>query len=253
MPTQALVGGPCEPPTCCRVELLPFVRLDHFLDFGLDGLQVEGSWILHRRIVDGRHGELAHCLLNDDEAPELARIEVIHVASTHIIQTLAANGRRAFEGILAQIHDRRHVGGDFLTGPAPRLLDELKLEVIDANGTELRSTEVEELMARGWTGPVQERHLVIPIEMVFVRAVTELHALQELVGDIGIAGSGQKRWEPVETREDTVLDGAGLDVSGPADDGGNTEAAFENGALRGAERSHAAIGPGETLRRRCRW
>jgi hypothetical protein len=68
-----------------KLLLLPFVCLDHFFDLGLDGRQVEGSWILHWRIVDSGQGQLAHSLLNNDEAPELARIKVIHVAPTHVI------------------------------------------------------------------------------------------------------------------------------------------------------------------------
>src|SRR5271167_2328904 len=98
-------------------------------------------------------------------------------------------------------------------------------------------------MARGRSCTSQQRHLVISIQVVFVSAVAELHALQELVGDAWISGSGQKRWEPVEPGKDSVLDGAGLYVSGPADDGGNTEPAFENSAFSGAERSHSPIGP----------
>ena len=69
------------------VELLAFVGLHQFLDFGFDGIQVEGSWILHRRIVDCRHREFTYRLLYYDEAPKLARHEVVHVAAATVVQT----------------------------------------------------------------------------------------------------------------------------------------------------------------------
>ena len=67
--------------------------------------------------------------------------------------------------------------------------------------------------------------------MILVGAVAQLYAFEELVGDIGIAGSGDQRREPVETGEDAVLNRAGLDVSGPADDRGYAETAFPNSCL----------------------
>jgi hypothetical protein len=42
-----VASGPCEPPP---VGLLAFVLLDGRLDFGLERFQVEGSWVLHRRM-----------------------------------------------------------------------------------------------------------------------------------------------------------------------------------------------------------
>src|SRR5208337_988562 len=89
------------------------------------------------------------------------------------------------------------------------------------------------------------RHLVIAVEVVLVGPVAELDAFQKLVGDVGITGSIQQGWEPIEAGDDAVLHRAGLDVSGPTDDGGHAEAAFKGSALGALERGHTAIGPGE--------
>jgi hypothetical protein len=42
-----------------------------FLDLRFHGLEIEARALLHGRIIDGRHGQLAHYLLNEHEAPEL--------------------------------------------------------------------------------------------------------------------------------------------------------------------------------------
>ena len=47
---------------------------------------------------------------------------------------------------------RGHVGRDLRAGPALRLLVELELEVIEADGAQLRPAEVEELV-RASTAP----------------------------------------------------------------------------------------------------
>jgi hypothetical protein len=77
-------------PTAFQFWLLAFVFLHEGLDFGLDSGQVEGGWVLHWRIVDGR-SKLTDGLLHDDQAPELARIELVHVATAHVIQRLASD------------------------------------------------------------------------------------------------------------------------------------------------------------------
>ena len=64
----------------------------------------------------------------------------------------------------------------------------------------------------------------------------------------GLPAAAAKRRQPVETGEDAVLDRARLNLARPADDGGHAEAAFEHGALGGAERRHAAVGPSEDFR-----
>jgi hypothetical protein len=60
---------------------------------------------------------------------------------------LLADRRRSFERILAEVNDRRHVGRELLARPTIGLLDKLELEVIDPQGSQYRSTEIEQLMA----------------------------------------------------------------------------------------------------------
>jgi hypothetical protein len=57
-----------------ELELLPFVRLDHFLDLLFYGVEVKGSRRLHRRIVYGGLRELKDAFLYHDETPEFASV-----------------------------------------------------------------------------------------------------------------------------------------------------------------------------------
>ncbi len=72
------------------MALLPLAIPERFLDFFFYGLQVEGRRGLHRRILDRRLGEFPHLFLHQDESPELAGIEVVHVAAAEIVHALAA-------------------------------------------------------------------------------------------------------------------------------------------------------------------
>ena len=119
------------------------------VDLLLDRVKVEGRRVLHRRVVDRRHGQLRHLLLDDDEPPELAGVEVVHVAAAQVVEALAADRRRPLERILADVDHGGHVGRDLRARPALRLLVELELEVVDANGAQLRPAEVEELVPCG--------------------------------------------------------------------------------------------------------
>ena len=56
-----------------------------------------------------------------------------------------------------------------------------------------------------------------------------------------------KRGQPVERREDVVLDRPGLDVPRPADDRRSAHAAFPGVHLRALERGDAAVREGERL------
>src|SRR5262249_4604337 len=59
---------------------LTFVMPDHLFDLLLDRIEVEGSRVLHRRIVHRGRRQLPDELLDHDEAPELAGKELVHVA-----------------------------------------------------------------------------------------------------------------------------------------------------------------------------
>jgi hypothetical protein len=55
-----------------HISWLPSGMLfDCSLDLRLHGIEVEARTFLHRRVVDGRHGEFRHFLLDEYEAPEL--------------------------------------------------------------------------------------------------------------------------------------------------------------------------------------
>ena len=51
-------------------------------------------------------------------------------------------------------------------------------------------------------------------------------AFQKLIGNVGVPGGCQQGGQPIESRHDTVRNRAGLDVSGPTDDGECAEAAL---------------------------
>src|SRR5262249_49997460 len=170
--------------------------------------------------------QLLDVLLHHDEAPELTGEELIHVAGRSGVQGLAAKGRRALERVLANVNQPRHVRGGLFARPAPRLHKERELEVVEANRAELRAAEIEQLAAFGWTFAGEQIHLVIAVQMVLVGAVAELHPSQQLIGDVRVARCGHERWEPIEAREDSILDRARLDLPRPADDRRHAEAAL---------------------------
>src|SRR5215831_17439963 len=205
--------------------LLPFAVLEHLLNLLLDCIEVEGRRVLHRRIIDRRRCQLLDVLLHHDEAPELTGEELIHVAWCTGVQGLAAKGRRSLERVLANVDQPRHVRGGLFARPAPRLHKERELEVVEANGAELRAAEIEQLAALGWTFAGEQIYLVIAVQMVLVGAIAELHSFQQLIGDVRVARRGHERGKPIEPGEDSILDGARLDLPRPADDGRHAEAA----------------------------
>ena len=221
------------------------MRLDHLVDLPFHGLETERGGRLHRRKLDGRLRQRSHMLLHQDEAPEFAGIEVVHIPTAHVVHRFAAYRRRPLERVLADVDDCRHVGRRFLTRPAPRLLIELELEVIDAKGAKVRPAEIEQLVARRRPLAGQEIKLIVAVQVVLVGPVAELDAFEELLGDVWIARRRGKRRQPVEPGEQAVLHRARLDLARPAGDARHAEPALEYRAFGGAERRHAAIGPGE--------
>src|SRR6266446_6672827 len=63
-PSSAGAGAPDGAPVLLPAQLLPPVLPHHRVDFLLHRIEVEGGWILHRRIPDGGLGELRHVLLH---------------------------------------------------------------------------------------------------------------------------------------------------------------------------------------------
>src|SRR6202050_1862764 len=228
-----------------KARLLPFVRLHHLLDLLLDLGEVEGRGLLHRWVVDERLSRRRHGLLHLDEAPELAGHKVVHVAAALVVERLAADRRRALERILAQVDDRRHVGRHLLARPAPGLLVELELEVVDADGAELGLAEVEQLGPRRRSLAGDQIRLAVAVQLGLGGLTVDLHALQQLRRDVRIARRRDQRRQPIQSGEDAVLHRARLDLARPARDARHTEAALEHRALGGARRRHAAVGPSE--------
>src|SRR5262245_19223385 len=109
--------------------------------------------------------------MDENEPPELSGIEIVHIASTEIVEALGVDGGRPLEGILANIHHARHVGRDLPAGPTAGLAEELELEIIEPQGSQVRPREVEELMAVGRALVLQEVRLVIAVEVVLVGPV----------------------------------------------------------------------------------
>src|SRR5215510_12890489 len=132
-------------PTC----LLTWTVLDHLIDFLLHRLEVEGSRVLHWWIVDRRLRQLRNILLDHDEAPELAGVEVVHVTTAQLVEVFTTYRRCSLERILANVEHQRHVRCGLFTRPAIRLHIELELEVVDADGTQCGAAKVEHLMALG--------------------------------------------------------------------------------------------------------
>src|SRR5262245_51895222 len=115
----------------------------HLLDLLFHRIEVEGSRVLHRRIVDRRQRQLLDVLLDHDEAPELTGEEVVRIARGAGVPRLAAKIRRALERILAEVDQAGHVRGGLFARPTPRLREERELEVVDANRAQLCAAEIE--------------------------------------------------------------------------------------------------------------
>ncbi len=75
-----------------------------------------------------------------------------------------------------------------------------------------------------------------------------LIALLQLVADVGVAGGGQQRRQPVVVLDDVVGDAARLDLSGPADQLRDAVGALPVGVLLAAERRGARVGPAVAVR-----
>src|SRR4030095_13164244 len=194
-----------------------------------------------------RRGQFLHLFLNAHEPPELARKEVIHIAPALVVEALLADRRSPLEWILTEVHHSRHVRRHLRARPTLRLLEELELEVADANGSQVRATEVEEFLSRRRRLAQQQIELVVAVQMILVGPATQVRTFKKLVGDVGIAGGGHERGKPIQGGEDAVLDRARLDLVRPADDSRGAKAAFHHRTLGALERGHATIGPGEYL------
>jgi hypothetical protein len=77
-----------------------------------------------------------------------------------------------------------------------------------------------------------------------VGVLAQLAGLHALVNDVGVAGGGGKRGDEVFVGKELVVDGAGLNNSGSADERGHTVTALPVGSLFTAVWRAASIRPG---------
>src|SRR5215475_957701 len=155
------------------------VDMSHDLFF--DRFQIEQSRRLHRRKFNETFGELGHDLLDENETPELIgkpRIVVDGSAQT-----------RAFERVQPNIGQNRKVRFYGAAQPATGLVDEAILVIVYADGAKRCFSEVQDLVALGWSLARDQVHLVVTIKMDLICSVDELLALFQLVDNVGIARS----------------------------------------------------------------
>src|SRR5580704_16235402 len=220
---------------------------DRLVNLLFDRIQIERSGVLHRRIAQRRAGEFRHLLLHQDEPPELSGVEVVTVAERAVECAFAPDHREPFEGILAKVYQTGHISDDFRPRPSSWLQEELKLHLVQADCAQFGSGEVKQLMSLRRPLALDQLELVVTVEVISVIPIAELDSLEQLAGDVGIAGGCAQRREPVETGEDPVLHRARLDVAWPTGDAGNAETAFERRPLLALEGRIAAVRPGERL------
>src|SRR5262245_63208250 len=181
-------------------SLLTRAVLYRFLNLLLHRFKVERSRTLHRRKFDRGLREISDVLLDHDEAPELPGKEFVHVAGSGDVQGLAANTRRALEGILADVDHSGHVGRVLFARPAPRLGEEREFEVTEAKRAQARTAEVEDFLTLGWASPGEKIGLVVAVEMVLVGPVAEPRTSEELVGESRSSGCAHWGGEPIQMR-----------------------------------------------------
>src|SRR5262249_30920473 len=124
-----------------------------------------------RRIVFGCHREFYDVLLYEHETPELAGVKIVPVSECTGQRGFSRDHWEALERILPKVDDPGHVGLDLGAGPARRLHEELKLEVINAQRAKPGPGEVEQLVTGGRSLPFKQIHLIVPIKMVLVSPV----------------------------------------------------------------------------------
>src|SRR5262249_40523714 len=152
------------------------------------------------------------------------------------------------ERIEPQVDQDRPIDLDRPAKPAPWLIDEAVLEVVDPYRAERRFGEIEDLVTLRWPLAGEHVRLVVAVEVDLVRRASDVLPLLELVGDVGVAGGGDECREPVEPREYPIFDLPGGHLSWPADDCWQAEATFHHRPLATGKRRLAPVGPGEVLR-----
>ena len=115
--------------------------------------------------------------------------------------------------------------------PAVRLVDEAVLVVVDAHRAERAFGEVEELVPLRGSLAGDQVDLIVAVEMDLVSPIAECLALLQLLDNVGVAGGGDERREPVQAGNDPVLDLAGGNLARPSHDARHAETAFQHRTL----------------------
>src|SRR6185437_12313369 len=89
---------------------------------------------------------------------------------------------------------------------------------------------------------------VVAVEMDVIRLAADRATVEELLGDVWIAGGSEQRRKHVDVRDDASKNRAGLDLTWPAHKAWHAPAALPVGVLLGAERGRGAVRPGVVLR-----
>src|SRR4051794_37504730 len=144
-------------------------------DFRLHGIEIETRALLHRRKLDRSHRQLFNLLLDKYEAPEFV-FEPIEILLRALLGPIVRPAR-ALKRIEAEVGYVGYIRLGFVTQPAPGLIDETKLVVIDANRAEFAFAEVPDLVP--FRRPLAGDHidLIVTIEMALERGIADLFSL----------------------------------------------------------------------------
>src|SRR5204863_5465144 len=123
--------------------------------------KVEARAPLHRWELDRSLGQLLHLLLDEYEAPEfvLEPVEILLRAGLGS----AFGPASALKWVEAQVDQIGHVRLGFFAQPAPRLVNEAKLVVVDAHGTKFAFPEVPDFVAIRRPLAGDHVHLVVAV------------------------------------------------------------------------------------------
>src|SRR5262249_18119354 len=244
--TDVVSGRPAEDARSLSCGLVARTSLRHRrFDLLLHRLKVERRAFLHRRKLDGSLRKLADLLLDVDEPPEFAGVEVVEEGR----RTFEHIGdRKPLEWILLDVLKDRHVDRNLRSWPAFGLVDEAIFEFIEAKAAKVGFGKIPNLMASRWSLAGDKVGLIVTVEMHFEGLIADLLPGLQFIDDVRIARRRHEGREPVEPGDYTILNLARRHLARPANDRRHAEAALIHGALCGAERSHAAVRPSEHLR-----
>src|SRR5438034_6083247 len=151
----------------CLCLLHPFRHLR------FHSVKIEARAPLHRRVIEEGLEFLAHHLLDEDKAPEL-ELEPIEVLLRAFFRPIVWPSL-ALEWIETQVDQIWHVNVRLFTQPALGLIDETIFVVVDTNRADRAFAKIKDFMTRGRTLAGDGSHLVVPIQVVLVSPVAELH------------------------------------------------------------------------------